>query len=794
MIRNSPKRNCFIPGPWWQVLLLHLIFNTVSAQQRYYKADQHITFKWRYGYSEFPFPAESATAQEDAQRGRFGWYDGSLWSQAYKWTDNTILHGVQLLFRGGSPYAREVMCSSELVPYEKAGAPVSFLLPFQYTVGSEEEMAFSFRIKGSTEETIVCKLHPQAITTFTGGLFKISFITLKVASPAGPKPLVTVTGMMHIRAYPQLIAYGNRMSFVFSSVTHHMDVESSLVLGSVFRNMSDEDPYQLADKIKLSPDSITAAWQQHDARLRQWRQATAQRTAILLQKGRVEVACEGPLQQRDKGELRVMAYSGNPVKDFQYGKPTTQIKEMTQAVTAVLGKRFSLFRYQHHYLPWKIDKPSELDSTQLPYLKQWLEAAGASADTVLLDLQLSPIIKLYKQYSQMGQLGLPPTGIPGVEWEKIKQGYITTLSYAKKICSALRIIQMPYEFDNIASTEVHADAHYQFFKCLYEAVAAFNEQQKPDDRLMIAGLGSNNPTSRWDFIKGFLRRYSMDTSPKKRLDFITWHTYLFPGNYPAQVKGVADSLQRFQQLYHLEKNIPVIVDEMGLAEPSTIEDLSDLQGAMKKEAAMACFATALQDYYEKEPGNFLPISGAGWHFALLTYGKQNVLSTYSKGLLLRSRLGDWKLPVNTTPVDAEGYGLHAVATKEKNKISILLFSASPSIFYEQAAPLNYSDIELVLKDLPANFKNTRLKVTQWYSSSEDEKLRVILSQEKYQTLPLTRGADRYEKDFTPEEVKRLNEISTQTNIIQSGKESLSLSAAIDAYGMRLIQIEPVSVK
>lgn len=794
MICNSAKRNCFIPVPWWQVLLLHLIFNTVSAQQRYYKADQHITFKWRYGYSEFPFPAESATAQEDAKRGRFGWYDGSLWSQAYKWTDSTILHGVQLLFRGGSPYAREVMCTSELVPYEKAGAPVSFLLPFQYTVGSEEEMAFSFRIKGSTEETIVCKLHPQAITTFTGGLFKISFITLKVASPAGPKPLVTVTGMMHIRAYPQLIAYGNRMSFVFSSVTHHMDVESSLVLGSVFRNMSNEDPYQLADKIKLSPDSITAAWQQHDARLRQWRQATAQRTAILLQKGRVEVACEGPLQQRDKGELRVMAYSGNPVKDFQYGRPSTQIKEMAQAVTTALGRRFALFRYQHHYLPWKIDKPSELDSTQLPYLKQWLEAAGASADTVLLDLQLSPIVKLYKQYSQMGQLGLPPTGIPGVEWEKIKQGYITTLSYAKKICSALRIIQMPYEFDNIASTEVHADAHYQFFKCLYEAVAAFNEQQKPDDRLMIAGLGSNNPTSRWDLIKGFLRRYSMDTSPKKRLDFITWHTYLFPGNYPAQVKGVADSLQRFQQLYHLEKSIPVIVDEMGLAEPSTIEDLSDLQGAMRKEAAMACFSTALQDYYEKEPGNFLPISGAGWHFALLTYGKQNVLSTYAKGLLLRSRLGDWKLPVITTPVDAEGYGLHAVATKEKNKISILLFSASPSIFYEQAAPLNYSDIELVLKDLPANFKNTRLKVTQWYSSSEDEKLRVILSQEKYQTLPLTRGADRYEKYFTPEEVKRLNEISTQTNIIQSGKESLSLSAAIDAYGMRLIQIEPVSVK
>lgn len=786
MIGSSIQRSGFLSA-----LICCLLFSTAPAQQRYYRADQQITFKWRYGYSEFPFPADNAAAQEDAQRGQFGWYDGALWSQAYKWSDSTIIHGVQLLFRGGSPYAREVRCTSEVVPYEAAGAPVSFLLPFQYTIGSEEELAFSLRIKGSTEETIVCKLHPNAITTFTGGLFKVSFITLKVTSPATPKPLVTVTGMMHIRVYPPLIAYGNRLSIDFSSVTHHMDVESSLVLGSVYKNMAEVDPYQLAGKIKLSPDSITAAWQQHEDRLRQWRQTTAQRATALLQKGRVEVACNGALQQRDKGELRVMAYSGNPVKDFQYGPPSPQIKEMARAVTTALGKRFSLFRYQHHYLPWKMDKPAELDSTQLPYLQQWLEAANACADTVLLDLQLSPIVKLYRQSSQMGQLPLPAAGIPGAEWSTIKQGYLTTLLFAKKICPALRIIQMPYELDNITNTEVHADAHYLFFKCLYEAVATFNAQQKNGDTLLIAGLGSNNPTSRWDFIKGFLRRYSEDASPDKRLDFITWHNYLFPGNYPAQIKGVADSLQRFQQHYHLEKKIPVIVDEMGLAEPSTIEDLSDLQGAMKKEAAMACFTTALQDYYEKEPGVFLPISGAGWHFALLTYGKQNVLSTYAKGLLLRSKLGAEKIPVTATPVDAEGWGLHAVATKEKNKLSILLFSASPSIFYEQAAPLNYSDLEVVLKDLPANFSNTKLKITQWYSSPDDPAVQQILSQEKYQTLPLTRGADRYDKDFSPQEVKLLNEIKTQTNYLQSNNNNLSLSTAIDAYGMRLIQIEPV---
>jgi hypothetical protein len=796
MINSIAKRippKSFSPKLIWP-LLCCIFFCKVQAQDNaphYYRADQAISFKWRYGYSEFPFPKESATAQEDALRGKFGWYDGSLWSAAYKTWNDSLVHGVQLLFRGGSPYAREIKCSSEIIPHASAGTPVSFLLPFMYTIGSEEDIAFSFRVKGNGEEAIVCKLRPQATNTFTAGMFKVSFITQKISAPPGIKPLLTVSGMMHIRVYPQLLNYGDRTEFIFSSVTHHMDVESSLILGSLYKNMAGVDPYQDINTIKLSPDSIAAALQHHDIQLAQWRRSTALVSAKLKEKGKVEIFCGGPLVKRDKGELRVMAYSGNPVKDFQYGTPTAQTKEMAKAVTDALGKHFSLFRYQHHYLPWKIDNPSELDSSQIIYLKQWLEVAGSSADTVVLDLQLSPIIKLYKQYTEMGRLALPAEGIPGAEWKKIKQGYLTTLQYAKKVCPSLRIIQMPYEFDNITSTNVHSDAHYQFYKCLYEAVAIFNRQQTPVNQIKIAGLGSNNPNSRWNFINGFLQRYSADTSKNKRLDYITWHTYLFPGNYPSMIKGVSDSLQRLLKIYKLDPRLPVLVDEMGLAEPSTIEDLSDLQGAMKKEAAMASYTMALQEYYEKEKGNIIPISGAGWHFALLTYGKQNILSAYAKGMLLRSKLGETSVPAKATPVDAQGYGLHAVATREKNKISILVYCASPSIFFENAAPLRYPDLTILLKDLPANFKNAKLKITESYSSPDDTRFQKILAQDKYQTLPLTRGADRYDKIFSPEEVELLNQLDIHSRTVIS-KNELNLSVSIGAYGMRLIEIEPVT--
>lgn len=789
-------RKIFFPYKSMALLvLMPLIFCVSSAQeqvQKYYRGDEHIAFKWRYGYSEFPFPDSSAKAQQDALRGKFGWYDGALWSQAYKNFDNTTIQGVSLLFRGGSPYAREVKCTSELVPLKATGTPVSFLIPFQYSIGSEESIAFSLRIKGSEEETIVCKLRPESQATFTGGMFKINFITQKISNAAGVKPLVTVSGTMHIRVYPQLLVYSDRMEFIFSSVTHHMDVESSLVLGSVYKDMSKGDPYTMAKA--PSADSIAAALDAHDTKLREWKRSTAAIAEKLMQKGSIEIFCNGPVEKRDKGELRVMAYSGNPVKDFQYGQPSPQMKEMAKSLTTATGKRFSLFRYQHHYLPWKMDNPSQMDPVQSLFLKQWLETAASCSDSVLLDLQLSPIVKLYKQYSQQGQLPLPPAGIPGAEWDQIRRGYLTTLRFAKKICPTLRIIQMPYELDNIANTTALADAHYQFFKCLYEAVALFNAQQPKNDQVKIAGLGSNNPNSRWDFINGFLQRYSEDVSPKKSLDYITWHTYLFPGNYPSMIRGVADSLQNLLKINHLDANLPVIVDEMGLAEPSTIEDLSDLHGAMKKEAAMANFTTALQDYYENEKGHFLPVSGGGWHFALLTYGKQNILSAYGKGLLLRSRLGDLKIPVAATPVDAQGYGLHAIATKQNKKITILVYCTSPSIFYSQARPLDYPEIALQLKDLPENFRNTTLKITQWYSSPENPAIKKILSKDKYQTLPLTRGADRYEKDFSEEEVKVLNAIEMKSATLQSGKSTLDLSVGIDAYGMRLIEIEPISSK
>ena len=771
---------------------LLLLASPTSAQTpSYVRGDAEVQFKWRLGYGEYPINKHSRVNREDANRGALSWFDGYLWAKEYADWANKPIHGVELLFRGGSPYARTVRCISDLVPAAKAGKPVTFAIPIRYTLGTEERVAVSLTISGQASETVVLNLKPSKEVLVTTGQSKVSFHALSFTPGGGDVtngPFVSVSGILHVRVYPGLLNYGGRMNFEFNSGTRHMDVASSMVIGSLWEDLSQTNIQQTSNQV--SENDLEKAYQTHLKSLDQWRRNTASRSQSLLdQRATINVSCAATPQKWDRGETRVQAYSGNPVKDYQLGPPTGKVLAMAQSVTRELGRKFSIFRYQHHHLPWLESNPDLLDSTEIPYLNQWLQTASQTSENVILDLQLSPVIKEYKVVSKLGTLPLPPEGLPTFKWDDVYRGYVTTIRYAKRVCPQLRIIQMPYEIDNISNSEVNKDAHYQIFKMLYRAVNTVNKELPAGDRLKVAGLGINNPTIRWDFIEGFLKRYQADTDPEKRLDYITWHTYLFPSGYPNYAKGLKSKIQPLFTKYGLPADFPILVDELGLAETTTIEDLSDLAGAAKKEAAMACYAASIHDGYLKENGNFTPVSGGGWHFALLTYGKQNVITPYAKGMILRNRLSDGMIPSKALPQDENGFGLYSMATRDENKISILVWTASPSIFFADAKALKFPGTQLVLNDLPKPFQNERLKITVHSSSPEQEDIVRILSQDKSQTLPLTRGADRYEVDFSPEEVKILNNIPSRTIFQKPAGSSLITTLDVAENSMYLLTIE-----
>ena len=90
------------------LLFINIAMQSQNLESSYLRGDANVQFRWRVGYSEYPINRSSRTDLEDVTKGRYAWYDGLLWSGAYKdWQDRTI-HGVSLLFRGGSPYARTI--------------------------------------------------------------------------------------------------------------------------------------------------------------------------------------------------------------------------------------------------------------------------------------------------------------------------------------------------------------------------------------------------------------------------------------------------------------------------------------------------------------------------------------------------------------------------------------------------------------------------------------------------------------------------------------------------------------
>lgn len=773
---------------WLLCTLPFGLFAQLLPNAGYLRGDDAVEFRWRFGYSEYPIDPDSRTDQEDAARGTYGWYNGLLWAGGYLDWENETIHGANLLFRGGSPYARSVRCTSQPVPVQRAGSPVTFTIPACYTLGSEERISVSLRVIGQEEETVVLNLLPEKETTVTGGRLKVSFHALRLEQPEGERPAVKVAGLLHIRVYPGLLKYDGRMLFEFSSLTHHMDVESGMWIGSLWKDLSKTDVDAAWLKSGLSPDRMAKADSLHRERLAAWNRKTKEISNRLDQPGKVVVSCSAKPKPWDRGELRVQAYSGNPIKDFQYGPVTGQVEEMARSLVQNIGKPFTLFRYQHHRLPWQEKQPELMNPSEVVYLDQWLRAASSTTEQVVLDLQLSPVVKAYKGATEMGTKPLPEEGVPGFPWVSLYKGYATTLRHAKTVCPQLRIVQMPYEFDNIGDMECHRDAHYQLFKVIYKAVNEINKELPEAEHLQVAGLGSNTPY-RWSFIDGFLQRYKADPDPEKRLDYITWHTYLFPGTAPNVSKGYKQKLKELLKKNELPANLPVLVDEVGLAEPSTIEDLSDLVGMSRKEAAMACFTASIHHWYLEEEGNFIPISGGGWHFGLLTYGQQHALSPYAKGMMLRSRLLNGRIPAQATPCDADGYGLYSQATVGPEGYRILVWTASPSIFYKQAGTLSYPGTQVILKDLPDSFKKKTVSIRIESLDPGQKEIKHILSQEKCQTLPLTRGADRYEIRFTDEEIKCLNAIPAETRSMVVEGNSLSFPLDIQEYSMYLINIE-----
>lgn len=95
----------------------------------------------------------------------------------------------------------------------------------------------------------------------------------------------------------------------------------------------------------------------------------------------------------------------------------------------------------------------------------------------------------------------------------------------------------------------------------------------------------------------------------------------------------------------------------------------------------------------------------------------------------------------------------------------------------------------MLKDIPEMFEGKNVLVEIESIDPEEKKSLEILRQEKCQTLPLTRGADRYYIDFTDEEAEILNSIPVEKRMLAVNGKKLVVPLDIRPYSMYLLKIK-----
>ena len=148
--------------------------------------------------------------------------------------------------------------------------------------------------------------------------------------------------------------------------------------------------------------------------------------------------------------------------------------------------------------------------TRVPF-DDYLKAFGRHSDEVLL------CIRRYERDILDGKLGVTMD-----DWKML---FKHAVKHSKEICPNLRYIEVCNEYGCSGFIGCTHDEYYRFYRLAYQAVGEVNAELNLTgaDRLLVGG--PNAVRSAMTALARFFENFSQDTSPDKRLDFVTWHEY-----------------------------------------------------------------------------------------------------------------------------------------------------------------------------------------------------------------------------------------------------------------------------
>jgi hypothetical protein len=297
-----------------------------------------------------------------------------------------------------------------------------------------------------------------------------------------------------------------------------------------------------------------------------------------------------------------------------------------------------------HWYDRKRSAESEVD------YQDYLDAVSAEADELLL------CFRRYEHEAFNGVLG----------FAKYREVLKTCLTHCIERAPNITTLEVCNEWAWPHFGGLDHDRYWQIYREACRIAAELTDEMCLGEPLKVSGPAS--ATDHFDHVGKFLRRYSDDADPARRLDAITLHDYSSGGG-PARVLHLRARLNAWLAEHGLPGSLPVWVTEMGLREGRTEPD-ANLQTSAGVPALL---------WQMDRAGNMVGMPWCLHHDPdVQLWGTQTLpdgrLTPAGVAMELLGMHRGSRLDVENNGVDSDGNGVYALATADTGQFVVHLWN------------------------------------------------------------------------------------------------------------------------
>lgn len=237
-------------------------------------------------------------------------------------------------------------------------------------------------------------------------------------------------------------------------------------------------------------------------------------------------------------------------------------------------------------------------------------------------------------------------------------------------------------------TTARPDDLYRYYVPFYKAVDKVNSKLRRSERLKMGGPALMHQDHKW--LEPFLDDYAADRDPRKRLDFISYHSYLSwddayqsPTLYSKDLSQVADerdNLKGWLRERRLNAKIPAFVTETGIYPGPAFDDPDPTKDYLKQAAGLATYNywyAAQDDMYlfnwcvrhrvEQRKDQLVTRTSEG--------PVTDTFTPYGNMMLMQSMMKDTRVSATSdAPLTDGDNGVYAMAAKDRSGASLMLWN------------------------------------------------------------------------------------------------------------------------